>query len=628
MRESDIKHLFAVTLILLLASAIGANGLNADVIWGDELASVVYMGAFDPPYSLSQVMESLSALSPDHVPLYYLLGAVWSRLVGWSQLAMRYFSLLAGVTMIAFLYRFVRDNIGRQIAIVAAFVMVSNTYVMIYFHEIRDYALILLLIIVHTWFYRRLVRRENPSLWLHGLFVASAVALLYTHLLGLFVLVALGATHLLVERRSSRTLTVIGGWAIALGLLGPYLPTILSGGYKWGETESAIMATELAEPLVALLTNGLSILLIPLALNLVYQIWQRQNTTISSLVLLAAIYGTLLLVASWVFDLITLSRMRYFLVLWFPCMILIAYSVSTFSRSLKIVILFVAIWALAGFQFGRSGQILEYATHDKRTWRFPQLQDYTSYLKGRVRSGDFVVGFTESLNVNESRGTLGFTFTEFYLDAQLGIDGNFLHTSLKRYRLEEDVQAILKAHPQVLLAHDPSELPLNYANALATVQEQLLSCDVLVDEPTLVIRRYAHPVMGCNHEAAPIEYDNGIKVVDRAVQFDADAELIKVLTWWDVPDEAMLKEYNISLQIITSIGQNVWQIDRHLYDNIVPWSVVELSAADLPADDYALVLILYRRDSGSKVIGMDQSTDVTGGILPLFRFNRQSDITN
>ena len=166
-------------------------------------------------------------------------------------------------------------------------------------------------------------------------------------------------------------------------------------------------------------------------------------------------------------------------------------------------------------------------------------------------------------------------------------------------------------------------------NTLATVQEQSsLSCDVLVDEPTLLIRRYVHPVMGCIHDAAPIEYENGIRVVDRAVQLDANAELLKILTWWDVPDEARLEEHNISLQIITSDGQNVRQIDHHLYDNIVPWSVVELSTADLPADAYTLVLILYRRDSGSKVIGMDQSTDVTGGILPLFRFNRQSDITN
>ena len=44
MRVNDIKHLFAMTLILLLASAIGAKGLNADVIWSDELFSVTFHG--------------------------------------------------------------------------------------------------------------------------------------------------------------------------------------------------------------------------------------------------------------------------------------------------------------------------------------------------------------------------------------------------------------------------------------------------------------------------------------------------------------------------------------------------------------------------------------------------------
>ena len=202
--------------------------------------------------------------------------------------------------------------------------------------------------------------------------------------------------------------------------------------------------------------------------------------------------------------------------------------------------------------------------------------------------------------MNDTRHMHSYSISDYYLDAQLGIDGVFLHTNLRRYRLEQDVRSILRAHPQILLAHNPSSVPLNYAGTLTTVQDVFISCDVLVDEPTLLIRRYVHPVMGCIHDAAPIEYENGIRVVDRAVQFDVDAERIKVLTWWDLPDEAMLEEYNISLQIIASGGQNVRQIDHHLYDNIVPWSVVELSTADLPADDYTLVLILYRRDSGSK----------------------------
>ena len=90
------------------------------------------------------------------------------------------------------------------------------------------------------------------------------------------MLVALAASHLLVERWSRRTWKVLGGWATGLGLFSPYLVIALSGGLKWGETETAVLATELAEPVVALLTNNLGPLTLPLVLNLVYQMWHRE----------------------------------------------------------------------------------------------------------------------------------------------------------------------------------------------------------------------------------------------------------------------------------------------------------------------------------------------------------------
>ena len=628
MRVNDNKHLFAMTLILLLASAIGANGLNADIIWGDELASVVHMGAFNPPHTPQQVIQSIHENSPDHVPLYYLLGSGWSRLVGWSQLALRYLSLLAGVMMLAWFYRFTLDAVDKRTALVAVFLMANNAFAMFYFHELRGYTLLLLLIVVHMWLYFRLMRHGRHPWRLWALFVASATAIFYAHVLGLIMLAGLGLSHFLVERWSRRAVEILFGWAVCFALFLPYLSTMLSAGLTWGETKRATSATLLGEPLVVLLANGLGVLLIPLALNLAYQMWFRHHSFVWRLILLSTVLGAILVLVSWTFSLIALNRMRYFLVLWVPCMILIAYSLTVLTRSNGVIVLVAAIWAVAGVHLGGSGLIQEYATVGKRTWQFPPLHEYVVFLQGNVRSNDYLVGFSESLTLNENRSNYDWGISDYYLDAQLGIDGVFLHTNLKRYRLQQDVRSILETRPHILLAHDRSNVPLNYAKTLETVKEDFLSCDLIVDDPTLLIRRYAHPVMGCNHEAAPIEYENGIKVVDRAVQFDEDTERINVLTWWDVPDEAMLEEYNISLQIIASDGQNVRQIDRHLYDNIVPWSVVELSTADLTADDYTLVLILYRRDSGSKVIGMDQSTDVTGGILPLFRFNRQSDITN
>lgn len=625
MRINDIRLLLVVTLILLLAVAMGASALNADIIWADELSSLAHMGAFDPPHSPQQVLQSIYDHAPDHVPLYYLLGAGWSGLVGWSQLALRYLSLLGGVMMLAWFYRFTLDGVGIRTATTALFLMASNAFVIFYFHELRGYSLFLLLIIVHFWLYWRLIRQRRRSFLSWLLFSASAAAMLYVHVLGLIVLVGLVASHLLVERWSRRSVAILLGWTIGLCLFLPYLSVMLSAALTWGATKRATSAIMLVEPLAALLANGLGVLLLPLSMNLAYQLSSKKHAFISRLLLLASILSILLVFVSLAFDLIALNRMRYFLVLWAPCMVLIAYSLTEFTRSNGVIIVIAVIWAIAGIHFGRSGLIQEYATVGKRAWQYPPLHKYAIALQGKARSNDLVVGFSESLSLNENRSNYDWGISDYYFDAQLGIDGVFLHTNLKRYRLEEDIRSILKAHPQILLAHDPSNVPLNYAKTLATVQDVLAPCDLLVDEPALSIRRYAHAVMGCDHEAAPITYENGIRVVDRAVRFDPKSEHVQALIWWDVPDESMLQEYNVSLQIITSDGRNVRQTDRHLYDNIVPWNVIELPAEDLPADDYTLALILYERDTGSKVIGVDASTEESGGILRLQGFTRRSE---
>ncbi len=628
MRVSEIKHLFAMTLILLFASAIGGMGLNADVIWADELSSVAHMGAFNPPHSPQQVLQSIREHAPDHVPLFYLLGAGWSRLVGWTPLALRYLSLLVGVAMLAWFYKYTRYAVDKRTALVAAFLLANNAFALFYFHELRGYTLLLLLVVLHSCLYWRFIQQARHSWLLWMLFTASTAAMLYSHVLGLIVLASLGISNLLVERNSRKTVAVLIGWAFGFSLFLPYLSTMLSDALTWGETKRATSATLLGEPLVALLANGLGVLLIPLAINLAYQLRCRYHRFVWRQLLLSTILGAILVLISWTFDLIAANRMRYFLVLWIPAIILIAYSLTALTRSDGVIALIAVIWAVAGIHFAQSGLIQEYATVGKRTWQYPPLHNYVQFLHGKVRSNDFLVGFTESLSLNENRSNYDWGISDYYFDALLGIDGLFLHTNLKRYRLEEDVRSILEARPLILLAHDQSNAPLNYAGTLAVVQDVFVPCDLLVDEPTLLIRRYAHAIMGCNHEAAPIEYDNGIRVVDRALRLDSDAERIEALIWWDVPGEAMLDEYNISLQIISSEGKNVRQTDRHLYNNVVPWSVVDLSTENLPADDYALVLILYRRDSGSKVVGVDQSTDEFGSILPLLGFTKRLEDSN
>ena len=278
--QNGVTHrvgLALMTLVLLLAFALGANGLNADVIWVDELASVTLMGSFDPPYSLSQIVGSIRQYSPDQLPLYFFLGAGWAHLAGWSQFALRLISLLAGVLMIAWLYRFTSDTVNRRTAIVSVLLMATNVFALIFFHEIRGYTLLLLLTVVHTYYYCRLVSgaRTSRQLWLF--FVFSAIMMLYTHILGLVVLAGLGVTHIFMERGSGQSRAVIIGWALGILFFSPYLPVLLEGSFSYGKSQRALAASELVEPFWLLLANGFYILLVPLVPSLVHSTsaWSR-----------------------------------------------------------------------------------------------------------------------------------------------------------------------------------------------------------------------------------------------------------------------------------------------------------------------------------------------------------------
>ena len=287
---SNRTGLIWMTLVLLLAFALGANGLNADVIWIDELASVTFMGVFDPPYSPAQLIDSLMTHSQDQVPLFFLLGAGWAQIAGWSQFSMRLISLFSGVLMIAWLYRFTSDTVNRHTAIVSALLMSTNVFASIFFHELRAYTLLLLAVVTHIWCYCRLVSSAGPSKLTWILFVCSAIAMLYSHILGLVALAGLGVTHILMERGSGQSRAIMFGWGLGILFFSPYLPMLLGGSFALGKRSSALAASELVEPFWLLLTNGSYVLLLPLAPSLVYAV-RRKRHPIMRMLLFAFFMG-------------------------------------------------------------------------------------------------------------------------------------------------------------------------------------------------------------------------------------------------------------------------------------------------------------------------------------------------
>ena len=615
--------------ILLLAVFLGAQGLNADVIWIDELSSVTHMGAFNPPYNLSQVVESIRQYSPDHVPLYFFLSALWGQIAGWSQFSLRLISCFFGVLMIAWLYRFAADAVNRRTAVAAAFLMSTTAFVVLYFHEMRMYTMLMMLAVMHSWLYWRLAHRFRITRLTWILFISTAGLLFYTHNFAAILFAGLGVYHLLFAAKSRRWLHIILAWGLGAVLFLPYIPFALEG-FAHARNKSGVASTsDIAGAFVHLLVNGFHFLWLPLVLLFGYALWRRRNPAILRLLCLALIMVAALLVAHWQFQLMPISRIRYFLVLWFPFVILFAWSLTSVPRWFVITALFLLLWSVAGYQLDRSANIYDYAgdagSGSMAIVRdYPPLHEYVYHLKDKVRSKDYLVGYTNAGKV-DGRRKYGWSTTDYYLGTQLGIDGEFIKSGE-----ESDLKKIRDAHPSLLFVYNPADKPPNLDAALDIIQG-FSPCTVLVNKPDLLVQRYVNPVLNCDMRGegayVPIEYDNGIKVVDRFARYLPQEQTVQILTGWEVEDDSLLHEYNVSLQIITPDWQNMGrQTDRHLYEeDILKWYEAELSTDGLPPGDYRVMVIVYDRETNKKVHGIDLNSGASTDIFPILTFTIESE---
>ena len=614
-----------MTIVLLLAFTFGANGLNTDPIWTDELFSISNMGGFNPPYGPFKIVSSIVEYSPDHVPLFFILGAGWAQLVGWSQFSLRLFSVLAGVLMIAWLYRFGADVFSRRTGVVAAILMGTSAYMVLYSHDIRMYTLLLLFAAMHSWLYWRLAHNYRITRLTWCLFVVTTVVLVYTHVFALIVFTQLGIYHLIFVPKSRRWLQVIQGWTIGGLLFLPYLPVLISATQSAAENlkvvGKAASAGELIPTAAYLLVNGTWVVLVLFVGIQLIAFWRKRNTKATRLMLVSLAMLLLIVLLNELIGIIPLNRMRYFLILWIPFMLLFAYGLTMMPRWPWITMICLLIWCVAGYQFYRSSEIVSYIGGMAKTRVYPPMQNYVYHLEGRVRSEDYLLGFTADPHVNFDHKHSK-SVSDYYTGLHLNIDGAFVRRALAGDYLKEDMRRRNDGQPYLLLTYDPQNKPRAFDEVIKNIETDYLPCDTVVDTPNLFVQRYVSRIIDCEHKYAPIEYENGITIVDKFAEYDKNADIVRILTGWEVPDERMLYEYNVSMQILTAEGQNTGrQVDRHLYDNILKWNVIELPTEGLPPGDYRIVVIVYDRETGKKKVnGLDLTTGEVGQILPVSTF--------
>ena len=609
--------------LLLLIAALAAPGLSADLIWYDELTSISHAGGVTGPFSPFEVIESVRQHSPKHTPFFFGLVAGWGSLVGWHHVVLRALTLYFGVISLAWVFRVGADFLDRWSGIWAAAFLGLNVFWLDYWHELRMYSLQFALIMALAWHYFYLVnskRSVRPYHWA-GLTLNAALCL-YAQPFTIFFHIGLGIYHLFFVGRSGVWYRVTLAMLVAGLLYLPWLPVTLTGlTSKFDTAFDAIALEQAIGVFIRLLSNGNPLILL-VALSAALLAMRRRGRASGSLKFWFMSVSVLvaLLAANEAVGLIPLRRSRYFFVTWGMWALVIGSGLAWFKwRWVPLVIL--AVYLVSGLELRRAEDYLLHQGTVGVVHAYPPMAEYVEALRGKTLAQDFVLGFSATDFVN-ARGKRGKSTADYYMETLLGIDGAFLPSSFQGDVLSADLAAKLDDHPHLLLTYDPSAPPANLAPVEALLQREYQPCALVLDAPDLRVQRFVDRALTCERVYQPIQYENGIRIVDKFADHDRDKNVVRVVTGWEVAEREQLELFNVSVQIITADWQNLRQApDRHLYDDVLKWYVVELSTADLPAGDYRVVVIVYDRYlSSAKLNGADLTTGEAGTILPVYHF--------
>lgn len=218
--------------LAVLAAALRLFRLGHESLWFDEVYSI-WVGQ-GPMWSLPILLEWKVPF-----PLYYGLLHGWLLLFGQGAIALRLFSVAAGVASVPLLWRFTARRLGATAAFWAAALLAVSPLHIWYSQEGRQYALVVLLVILAADALQRALLDDRPRDW--AAYALWAALSLYTHyyaglvLVG-FGLVALGAWWQNGRRRAGFVRLVLVHLAIGLlfapGLIVP-LGQAQSGTWNW-----------------------------------------------------------------------------------------------------------------------------------------------------------------------------------------------------------------------------------------------------------------------------------------------------------------------------------------------------------------------------------------------------------
>ncbi len=210
------KVLDPIWAILFLASFLRVISINQS-LWLDEATTALV--------SKMQFGEILTQFSTKdfHPPLYYFLMKLTGIILGYSEIALRTPSVVAGVLTVFVVYILGKKLFNKQIGMVAALLLATSPLHIYYSQEARMYSLAALIVscIVYFW---HLAMVEKSTKWWVLFSIAVSVVVAVDYLAGIIVLPLLFLT---LKNKRSLKLFLLSLIPLATLLL-LYLPILSS----------------------------------------------------------------------------------------------------------------------------------------------------------------------------------------------------------------------------------------------------------------------------------------------------------------------------------------------------------------------------------------------------------------
>lgn len=214
-------------IVMLLAVALRAPGLTTRSVWLDEYTSIEVASK---PFLDIVTGSGFNSHTP---PFYYALLHIWLVPFSADEFGLRLFSLVVDLANVMLVFLIFSRQFSPGAGRIAGLFVALSPYAIYYAQEGRMYSLLVLLVLI-TYAIALRIRAGRAKLPLFAGFFVVAVAGMYTHYYYALSLFAIVVATTRFARTDKRTLTLLWGTALLIGIA--FLP--------WLKVVSQILTSE------------------------------------------------------------------------------------------------------------------------------------------------------------------------------------------------------------------------------------------------------------------------------------------------------------------------------------------------------------------------------------------------